>query len=108
MVAPVACTGEKFPASLSFSKKLTPLAMLLADPPSARLAIITPFSAACVDVGLPSSATAPLNFGLSRSFSEVMVPNILATPPGRRPKPGRGYQAVHQPMPARHKLATSR
>src|SRR6185312_7361837 len=29
-------------------------------------------------------------------------------PPGRRPEPGRGYQAVHQPMPARHELATSR
>ena len=77
IVASVAWTGEKLPAFLSFSKKLTPLAMLLADPPSAMLAIITPFSAACADVGLPFSATAPLNSGLSRSLSEVMVPNLL-------------------------------
>ncbi len=77
MVAPVACTGEKLPAALSLLKKSTPLAMLPGDPPSARLAIITPFRAAFADVGLPFSATAPLNFGLSRSFSEVIVPNLL-------------------------------
>ena len=77
IVAPVACTGLKLPAALSFLKKSTPSAMLLADPPSARLAIMTPFSAALAEVGLPFSATAPLNCGLSRSFSEVIVPNLL-------------------------------
>ncbi len=65
IVAPVADTGEKLPAALSFWKKATPLAMLSAVPPSTRFAIITPFSAALAAVGLPFSATAFLNFGPS-------------------------------------------
>ncbi len=50
--------------------------MLLALPPSARLAIITPLSAALASVGLPFSATAFLNFELSSWFSDVIVPNL--------------------------------
>src|SRR5262249_5150053 len=71
MVAPVTRTGARLPAFLSLAKNETPLAMRPADPPSARLAIITPFSAALAWVGSPFSATAPLNLGPSRSFSEV-------------------------------------
>ncbi len=63
IVAPVADTGEKLPFALSSWKKLTPLEMLAAVPPSARFAIMTPFSAAFAAVGLPFSATAFLNFG---------------------------------------------
>ena len=54
--------------------------MLPGDPPSARLAIMTPFRPALAEVGLPFSATAFLNFELSRSFSEVIVPNLLEYP----------------------------
>ena len=57
--------------------RYTPAAMLLAEPPSAMLAIMTPFRAALAEVGLPFSATAFLNLELSRSFSEVIVPNLL-------------------------------
>src|ERR1700683_1331355 len=75
--APVAWMGEKLPAFLSLAKKFTPGAMLPAEPPSARLTIMTPFSAALAVGGLPSSATAFLNCGPSSWFSEVIVPNLL-------------------------------
>ena len=80
IVAPVADTGEKLPAALSLEKKSTPLEMLLAVPPWARFAIMTPFRAALAEVGFPFRATAFLNFGPSRSFSEVIVPNLLEYP----------------------------
>ncbi len=80
IVAPVADTGEKLPAALSLWKKFTPSAMLLADPPSTRFAIITPFSAAFAAVGFPFSATAFLNFDVSSWLSEVIVPNLLEYP----------------------------
>ena len=51
--------------------------MLPTEPPSARLTIMTPFSAALAEVGLPFSATAFLNCGPSSWFSEVIVPNLL-------------------------------
>ena len=51
--------------------------MLAAVPPSARLAIMTPFSAAFAAVGLPFRATAFLNFGCSNWLSDVIVPNLL-------------------------------
>ena len=54
--------------------------MLLAVPPSARFAIITPFRAAFAAVGFPFSATAFLNCGPSSWFSEVIVPNLLEYP----------------------------
>ena len=76
MVAPVAWVGEKLPAALSLWKKFTPAAMLLALPPSARLAIITPLSAALACVGFPFSATAFLNLGPSNWLSDVIVPNL--------------------------------
>ena len=76
IVAPVADTGEKLPAALSFGKKYTPSAMLLAVPPCARFAIMTPFSAALAAVGFPFSATAFLNCEPSSWFSEVIVPNL--------------------------------
>ena len=65
---------------MSWVKKSTPLAMLSGVPPTARFAIITPFSAALAEVGLPFSATAFLNFGSSSWFSEVIVPNLLEYP----------------------------
>ena len=77
IVAPVADTGEKLPFALRSWKKFTPLEMLLAVPPSTRLAIMTPFSAAFAAVGLPFSATAFLNFGCSSWLIEVIVPNLL-------------------------------
>src|SRR5229473_374934 len=58
MVAEVACTGTKLPACLSWWKKFTPLAMLFAAPPAARLTIMTPLSAALAWVGFPFSAPA--------------------------------------------------
>ena len=80
IVAPVASIGEKLPAALSFWKKDTPSAMLSADPPSARFAIMTPFRAAFAEVGLPFSATVFLNCGPSSWDSEVIVPNLLEYP----------------------------
>jgi hypothetical protein len=76
MVAGVAWVVLKLPATLSLWKKFTPAEMLPAAPPSARLAIITPFSAALACVGLPLSATEFLNLLPSSWFSDVMVPNL--------------------------------
>ena len=80
IVAPVADTGEKFPAALSLEKKSTPLEMSEAVPPSARFAIMTPFRPALAEVGLPFSATAFLNCEPSSWLSEVIVPNLLEYP----------------------------
>ena len=49
---------------------------LPSDPPLAREAIMTPFNAALALVGSPFKATAPLNSGLSRSWTDVIV-NLL-------------------------------
>ena len=76
IVAPVADTGEKLPACLSWWKKFTPLEMSSAVPPSTRLAIMTPLSAALAAVGFPFSATAFLNFEPSNWLIEVIVPNF--------------------------------
>ena len=65
---------------MSWEKKSTPLEMLSGVPPTARFAIITPFSAALAEVGLPFRATALWNFGSSSWFSEVIVPNLLEYP----------------------------
>ena len=73
IVAAVAVTGTKFPAAFSCLKKLTPGPMLLIDPPLASDASITPLSAALASVGSPSSATALLKAGVSRSATEVTV-----------------------------------
>ena len=61
----------KLPASFSSPKKSTPGAMSSAEPPLAIEAIITPLNAAPASVGLPLSATVPLNSGPSRSATEV-------------------------------------
>ncbi len=71
-VAVVACTGTKLPAFLNWLKKSTPLLMSSSEPPLARLAIITPFSAALACVGSPLSATLFLYAGFSRSDTAVM------------------------------------
>ena len=77
IVAPVADTGLKLPACLSWWNHATPLEMSLAVPPDSRFASMTPFSPALAEVGSPFSATAPLNLGPSSWFSEVIVPNLL-------------------------------
>src|SRR5215469_10719251 len=66
----------RFPAALSLWKNDTPGAMSPGEPPLARLAIITAFSAALARLGSPASATASRHLGPSSWFSEVITPNL--------------------------------
>ena len=71
IVAGVGSTGRKLPAAFSFLKNSRPGSTLSADPPLASAAIITPWKPAEAWVGLPFSATLPLNSGFIRSATLV-------------------------------------
>src|SRR6185437_8481794 len=64
-----------------------------------------PFSALLTRHGLAYGYDALLPLDRSGGTSLSAHPSHL---PGGRPVRGRGYQAVHQPMPGGHKLAISR
>jgi hypothetical protein len=76
IVAGVGSTGRKLPAAFSFLKNSRPGVTSSPDPPLASAAITTPWNPADAWVGLPLSATLPLNSGLSRSLTPVTAGSL--------------------------------